>query len=161
MSVSRPRRPSTRPPGIRSGLVDRRWKTDCALALACTGHPGSIQGPVQSNLRMVLLGKFGPMKVAVLVGVAGFYSFAVSAHGPEVGKAAPALNLSRVLHAPAGTGANWDALRGNVVVLDFWATWCGPCRESIPHWNQLTDSFKDKPVRFLAVSDENEQVVAT
>src|SRR5438477_4152018 len=110
---------------------------------------------------MVLLGKFGPMKVAVLVGVAGFYSFAVSAHGPEVGKAAPALNLSRVLQAPAGTGANWDALLGNVVVLDFWATWCGPCRESIPHWNGLADSFKDRPVRFLAVTDENEQVVAT
>jgi uncharacterized protein (TIGR03435 family) len=116
---------------------------------------------VQSKVRMVRLGKFGRVKVALLVGVAGFYSFAASAHGPEVGKAAPSLNLSKVLQAPAGTHADLDALQGNVVVLDFWATWCGPCRESIPHWNQLAHSFKDKPVRFLAITDENEQVVAT
>ncbi len=109
---------------------------------------------------MILLTQLGSRAVAVLVVVAGFHSFAASAHGPEVGKEAPSLNLSRVLQAPAGTSANWEALRGKVVVIDFWDTWCGPCRESIPHWNQLVDSFKGSPVRFLAISDENEQVVA-
>src|SRR6266496_2629536 len=110
---------------------------------------------------MALLTQFGSRAVAVLVVVAGFHSFAASAHGPEVGKEAPSLNLSRVLQAPEGISANWETLRGKVVVIDFWSTWCGPCRESIPHWNQLVDSFKDSPVRFLAVTDENEQVVAT
>lgn len=82
------------------------------------------------------------------------------ANGPEVGKPAPALSLSKILQAPPDAQASWDALRGKVVVLEFWATWCGPCRKSIPHWNELVDAFKGKPVQFLAISDENEQVVA-
>ena len=46
------------------------------------------------------------------------------------------------------------------VLVNFWATWCGPCKKSIPHWNELVDAFKGKPVQFIAITDENEQVVA-
>ena len=41
---------------------------------------------------------------------------------PKVGEQAPRLDLQAVLQAPAGTQANWDALRGKVVVLEFWST---------------------------------------
>lgn len=44
---------------------------------------------------------------------------------------------------------------GKVVVIDFWATWCGPCRASIPHMNQLADQFHDEVV-FVGLSDEKE-----
>ncbi|MCI0629116.1 MAG: TlpA family protein disulfide reductase [Phycisphaerales bacterium] len=42
---------------------------------------------------------------------------------------------------------------GKVVVIDFWATWCPPCRASIPHMNQLASKFGDK-VCFVGLSDE-------
>src|ERR1041385_6120947 len=42
-----------------------------------------------------------------------------------------------------------------VVVVEFWATWCGPCRTSIPHLTEMQKKFKD--VRFVGVSDRSEE----
>ena len=42
--------------------------------------------------------------------------------------------------------------RGQITYVDFWASWCGPCRLSLPALNQLKEQFKDRPVQFLAVS---------
>ena len=53
-------------------------------------------------------------------------------------------------------------LRGKVVVLNFWATWCAPCRKEIPLLNDLVHSFQDGPkVIFLAISSEKEKVLET
>ncbi len=75
------------------------------------------------------------------------------------GELAPPLNVEKLLQAPAGTVASWEALKGKVVVLEFWATWCGPCIEAVPHLNELADEFKEQPVQFIAITDEKESVV--
>lgn len=63
-------------------------------------------------------------------------------------KPVPDLKLSDL----NGQRQKLSSLRGNVVVVSFWATWCGPCREELPRLSKLSESYSGKPVRFVAVS---------
>ena len=54
-----------------------------------------------------------------------------------------------------------SGLRGKVVVLDFWATWCGPCRAMIPHSNELIKKMKDKPFVLVSVSSDAKKETLT
>ncbi len=89
-------------------------------------------------------------------------SVGLTAKSPDVnpGEPAPPLELEKLLQAPAGMKANWPSLKGNVVVLEFWATWCAPCIAAMPHLNELTEQFKDKAVKFISITDEDEATVA-
>ena len=48
-------------------------------------------------------------------------------------------------------------LKGNVVVLDFWATWCGPCVGSLPHIDKIASDMKEKGVRVFAVNQAEDK----
>jgi len=75
-----------------------------------------------------------------------------------IGKKAPELSIEKFLQAPKAN-INWKNLNGNVVVLEFWATWCAPCVASIPHINELVDEFRNEPVKFISVTDDNEEIL--
>ncbi len=55
------------------------------------------------------------------------------------------------LKTPDGATVSLRSLRGNVVIMDFWATWCGPCKMAMPGVQKLHEKFKDKPVRVFGV----------
>jgi thiol-disulfide isomerase/thioredoxin len=78
------------------------------------------------------------------------------------GKPAPKYDVStwKWLYAPTAKGGvlTADALKGKVVVIDFWATWCGPCRELIPEMNEWAAKFKNDAV-FIGLSDEKPEKI--
>ncbi|HET9743841.1 MAG TPA: TlpA disulfide reductase family protein [Terriglobales bacterium] len=78
------------------------------------------------------------------------------AERPELARErmAPAFALT----AEDGRRISMDDLHGKVVLLDFWATWCGPCREALPHMKRIAQKFKGEPLVILSVSlDSDDQ----
>ena len=74
-------------------------------------------------------------------------------------EAAPPLDLEVSLTGPPLEQLSGQALQGRVVVIEFWATWCAPCVQAIPHWNELVEALVDEPIVFLSVSDEDDERV--
>jgi peroxiredoxin len=58
-----------------------------------------------------------------------------------------------------GKTYNLDALRGKVVLLNFWATWCPPCRREMPDMEKLYQRYSPKGLVVLAISDEKRETV--
>ena len=56
-----------------------------------------------------------------------------------------------------GQKISMDDLQGKVVLLDFWATWCVPCREALPHIQKVAKKFQGEPLVILSVSLDSEE----
>ncbi len=89
--------------------------------------------------------------------VIGAYALAHRlSQSPLTGQVAPDFGLEVVAGEPPGDRP-WFKLSdfvGRVVVLDFWAGWCGACRESTPMLNELADRFEGDGVAFVGVNVE-------
>ena len=65
----------------------------------------------------------------------------------ETGAAAPDLNLPGLKDAVTLAG-----LKGKVVYVDFWASWCGPCKQSFPFMNELLTKYRAQGLEIVAVN---------
>ncbi len=158
----------------RSRSLDKAGKSKEALAafaeaLALAGDRTGSTEPFKDRARLAELSRkasgsdsaFGEVLLAAYDRVG-----AIQAARDKRIKAFDPNNSARTPHEFTLSGTQGDrldlaSLKGKVVVIDFWATWCGPCRAQHPLYEQVKQRFKsDQNIVFLAVStDESRDVV--
>jgi cytochrome c biogenesis protein CcmG, thiol:disulfide interchange protein DsbE len=72
------------------------------------------------------------------------------ADGLKVGDAMPDLSTFKL------EGKLPEALADKVVVIDFWASWCGPCKESFPAMNELQKKYADRGLVIIAINEDED-----
>jgi len=82
------------------------------------------------------------------------FSFAEGAWALEKGDQAPAFSLPRL---GGDTPLALSELRGKLVYVDFWASWCGPCRKSLPLYEEMQAGFPANRFRVIAINLDEER----
>jgi len=74
------------------------------------------------------------------------------------------IELARARMAPAftittldGQSISMDSLTGKVVLIDFWATWCGPCRQALPRIRKIAQQFQGQPLVVISISLDKDE----
>ena len=86
-------------------------------------------------------------------------SAAPSGSDPAIGSVAPEFSLKSV---PDGRTVTLSSLRGKAVVVNFWATWCGPCKIEMPWLVDLQKKYGDKGLQIVGITkdDSDEATIA-
>jgi thiol-disulfide isomerase/thioredoxin len=74
----------------------------------------------------------------------------------DAGQAAPEISLKDL----SGKPVKLSDLKGKVVLVDFWASWCAPCRESFPVLDKLNKAYKEKGFVVLGINIDNDPAAA-
>jgi len=101
--------------------------------------------------------------IAVLSIAIGFLGGAAMADDAElltIGSVAPDLDIEHWIHEGEDPVNHVTSFKeGKVYIVEFWATWCGPCISSMPHLVETQEKYADKGVQIISVSDEKMPVI--
>lgn len=95
------------------------------------------------------------LRILILGFVFAFSAPAVNAQGPIPNIADYRLDFT--VASMKGDSIKLSSLKGKVFLLDFWASWCGPCRYSNKHLVKMYNKYKNKGFEILSVSLDNEK----
>lgn len=90
------------------------------------------------------------MRILALTAAMALVATPAAAREPKVGQAAPPVELTLM----DGSKTTLAQLKGQVVVLNFWATWCAPCRKELPLLDAYYRKLQDRGLRVFAVATE-------
>jgi thiol-disulfide isomerase/thioredoxin len=102
----------------------------------------------------------------LLGSVSGFFLlvYAAASVGPALarqtslqGETAPELQFTEITE---GSHASLSELRGSVVLVNLWATWCSPCIGEMPELERLQNTYRDSGLIVLQISDEPQETIA-
>jgi thiol-disulfide isomerase/thioredoxin len=100
---------------------------------------------------MTMMASFKPLRGLLVAALLSTPALAVAPAGP-----APAFQLKSM----AGTDVSLAQYKGQVVMINFWATWCGPCRQEMPLLEQLHKKYKPMGFTLLGVNVEPDSSLA-
>ena len=92
--------------------------------------------------------------VSVLAAAAAFVALAAAPSAVVLAAGATGPAPDFVLDSNTGKPVKLSGLKGQVVMINFWATWCGPCRQEMPLLDSIYKQYKDKSFTLLGVNVE-------
>jgi peroxiredoxin len=104
--------------------------------------------PLSRLMKLLLVGS----SLLLLLACSDQQNGTVTSQGADKGQPAPDFTLTDM----QGQQVSLSDLKGKVVILNFWATWCPPCREEMPSMEMLYRKYKDQGLVILAVNVEKD-----
>jgi thiol-disulfide isomerase/thioredoxin len=148
--------------------AQQRQRVLAEIKKELTQEPGKIDGELANTLLGLAINmEFGGKRDLALEMYADFGKILAAGDDPDVVKIGKmmqgAVRRSKLVGAPIvvhgqtleGKDFNWKSYKGKVVLVDFWATWCGPCRAEIPNMKKMYEKYHDKGFEVVAISIDN------
>ena len=115
------------------------------------------------NLRRAMI-----LALCILIGVAAFTAGLLVRPGKRVSQPLPQEVVSKQALSTLfdaqfndyeGKPRPFAQWKGNILVINFWATWCAPCREEMPYFSRISEKYAAKGVQFVGISTDTPETV--